>query len=91
MQLEQIFGYQPKIMQKQQTYFVVGDLESFSASVLYSDCPEYDKHVRETIREDNHSPFGEHLNYELWMNLNGQKEGRSKLINNLHIPLNSGS
>ncbi len=38
MQLEQMFGYQPRVAQeeRQTTYFVVGDLESLSASALYS-------------------------------------------------------
>ena len=37
MQLEQMMGYQPMQMQERQiTYFVVGDLESLSASALYS-------------------------------------------------------
>jgi hypothetical protein len=33
-----MFGYQPRVAQeeRQQTYFVVGDLESLSASALYS-------------------------------------------------------
>jgi len=36
MQLEQMMGYQPRVAQKRQTtYFVVGDLESLSASALY--------------------------------------------------------
>lgn len=37
MQLEQMFGYQPRVAQeeRQQTYFVVGDLENLSASALY--------------------------------------------------------
>jgi|TARA_Y100000310_G_C20649942_1_gene798798 hypothetical protein len=38
MQLEQMFGYQPRVAQeeRQQTYFVVGDLENLSASALYA-------------------------------------------------------
>ena len=94
MQLEQMFGYQARVAQeeKQQTYFVVGDLDGLSASALYgNDSKEYDKYVRETIREDDHAPFGEHLNYELWLDLKGKKEGRSKQITNVHIPLQKGS
>jgi len=39
MQLEQMFRYQPRVAQeeRQQTYFVVGDLEGLSASALYGD------------------------------------------------------
>ena len=37
MQLEQMMGYQPRVAQERQiTYFVVGDLESLSASALYT-------------------------------------------------------
>ena len=38
MQLEQMFGHQPRVAQEESrtTYFVVGDLESLSASALYS-------------------------------------------------------
>ena len=43
MQLEQMFGYQPRVAQeeRQQTYFVVGDLESLSASALYMADKQY--------------------------------------------------
>ena len=85
--------YQPRVSEAiQQTYFVVGDLNSLSATALYgSDSKEYDKHVRETIREDNHAPLGEHLNYEVWLNRTGYKKGRSELITNVHIPIQKGS
>jgi len=38
MQLEQMFRYQPRVAQeeRQQTYFVVGDLDGLSASALYT-------------------------------------------------------
>jgi len=37
MQLEQMFEYRPRVSgQKQQTYFVVGDLESLSSVALYT-------------------------------------------------------
>ncbi|MDD4290459.1 MAG: hypothetical protein PHH83_04320 [Patescibacteria group bacterium] len=44
MQLEQMFGYQPRVAQeeRQQTYFVVGDLEGLSASALYMADKYYD-------------------------------------------------
>ncbi|MEM4271452.1 MAG: hypothetical protein QXO70_05170 [Candidatus Pacearchaeota archaeon] len=39
MQLEKMFGYQPRLAQEQRRkiYFVVGDLEGLSASALYGD------------------------------------------------------
>ena len=41
MQIEQMMGYQPmqaqRTQERQTTYFVVGDLENLSASVLYSE------------------------------------------------------
>jgi hypothetical protein len=48
MQLEQMMRYQPRVAQERQTtYFVVGELESLSASALYSgDKPIIDKHGR---------------------------------------------
>ena len=48
---------------------------------------EYSEYIRETIREDNHKPFGEHLNCEVWLDLKGHKEGRSIKLTNVHIPL----
>ncbi len=93
-QLENMMdSYQPMASQERQTtYFVVGDLESLSATALYgSDSKEYDKYVRETIREDDHAPLGEHLNYEVWLDRTGHKKGRSELITNVHIPIQEGS
>ncbi|MCK4996826.1 hypothetical protein KAS08_00850 [Candidatus Pacearchaeota archaeon] len=93
MQLENMIEmYQPRVSEpRQQSYFVVGDLENLSASVLYSGTSEYDKYVREEIRGDDHKPYGEHINYEVWMDKTGKDDGRSRLITNVHIPLQKGS
>jgi hypothetical protein len=44
MQLEQMFEYRPRVAQeeRQQTYFVVRDLENLSASALYMADKYYD-------------------------------------------------
>jgi len=101
MELEQL-AYSPlkSEAESRKTYFVVGDLESFSANVLYSisrplkiggsgplrPIPEM-KYVNETFRSDSHPPFGNHLNYEVWMKKIGTKENRSLKLTNIHIPL----
>lgn len=47
MQLEQRMGYEPQATQERQTYFVVGDLESLSASALYMADKLYVKDLRD--------------------------------------------
>ncbi len=96
MQLEQTLGmYQPQVTQERQTtYFVVGDLENLSASVLYGgkdSGKEYRKHVSETWREDSDEEVGDHINYEVWMKKIGSKTGRNLNLSNTHIPLSGSS
>ena len=89
MQIEQMMGYQPmqaqRTQERQTTYFVVGDLENLSASVLYTDIPEYKKFVDITWREDSDEKIGDHINYEVWMKKIGSKEGRNLNLSNTHI------
>jgi hypothetical protein len=87
MQLENMMEmYQPRVSEtRQQTYFVVGDLEGMSASVLYTDIPEYKKFVDITWREDSDEKIGDHINYEVWMKKIGSKEGRNLNLSNTHI------
>jgi hypothetical protein len=41
----------------------------------------------ETWREDNHFPYGNHINLETWIKLHGSGEGRSVQFGNDHITL----
>ena len=73
MQLEQMFGYQPRVAQEESrtTYFVVGDLESLSASALYGDMDRgydfknlgFQLHIHEDSKDGltgaNIKPYGE--------------------------------
>jgi len=64
MQLENMMEmYQPRVSeQRQQTYFVVGDLESLSASALYGS----DKYIKSTDAGDKEIPT---FNYYNWATL----------------------
>jgi len=90
MRLEQQFYEVPRISEpRQQVYFIVGDLEGLSATALYMSkkgaCPEYNKYVEETWREDSDGKVGDHINYEVWLKQTGHKEGRQIKLSNAHI------
>ncbi|MCK9568217.1 hypothetical protein M0R72_04665 [Candidatus Pacearchaeota archaeon] len=89
MQLENLMGYQPRVQGIQTTYFVARDLENLSASALYNGDKDYGKFIDESIRFDDHEPYGEHLNYEVKLNLTGEKSGRQLGLTNVHIPFGS--
>ena len=87
MKLEQITRNSPRVP-SEKVYSIV-DLKYMSSSVFYSgEANESMGPIRESIREDDHAPYGKHLNYEVWVDLKGSKEGRSVRLSNKHIPLN---
>jgi hypothetical protein len=43
--------------------------------------------LREMAREDNHPPYGHHVNLETWIPLKGSGEGRFVQFDNIHIKL----
>jgi hypothetical protein len=43
--------------------------------------------MHETAREDNHPPYGHHINLETWIPLRGTGEGRFMAFGNDHIKL----
>lgn len=49
------------------------------------------KDVDISVRGDNHAPFGDHLNFEVKLNLHGPKEGRQFTLSNTHISLDRDS
>lgn len=87
--LEQSLMYASRNFLTERVYSVV-DLESLGASALYSKESEkeiYEKYIDETFREDSpHKGTNyEHINWQTWLNLEGDKEGRKKELSNSHI------
>lgn len=80
--IEQIINQQP------QELYRTRDLDNLSVVVLYnSNLPSPMNFIEDGFRYDNHSPFGPHLNYEIWMPRIGKDTGRNSILSNTHIPL----
>jgi hypothetical protein len=43
--------------------------------------------INQDFRGDNHPPLGDHLNFEVKLNLRGAKDGRQVNLSNTHITL----
>jgi len=43
--------------------------------------------IDQEVREDSHEPIGDHINYEVKVNLQSWKDGRQVDLSNTHIPL----
>ena len=50
-------------------------------------CDNGMEYIDQNFRGDNHPPLGEHLNYEVKLDLKGAKEGRQANMSNTHISL----
>lgn len=80
MQLEEMFGYQTRVAQeeRQQTYFVVGDLENLSASALYMADKLYIKDFRDGSSLHIHEVDGKITG----ANIRGKGEVKGERISN---------